>query len=651
MSRDWVFDHDRYIIRKGWGLYDAQALADMIAANPGANPMSFLLDESLKLNVLDSDYTGPEIDAINIALHNNMVGRDVAEIIHRGPTDPQYKDAVAAAIATGAPSINQAIEIQNRTNAQRNTTLSANEADQSFKDIPSAFTMNMQTRQLEANPAWEIGVRERVSQLNRGKGRGKPTATSVGGNLVTHIVSGKTNQIEGWARPYEEALKGMTNAAGKSIDWSTRNDRMIRAHKDSFTPSFRDGVNFFDDSQYLHFHGEINRGSQEGKGSDESLVDYMATDNAFSTTGFSNHAIESTYGRGVREDIMDDMPVSDEQISEEELTSRAQADPVRTLADFEREKQSKMSIIHPEFRDSPTIRNITSNQKHYLFNPTTGAFGKKLLNYLTSNEMGHGMTEEEAKEVMFRASQGKGKGVDNRLIEAIEQHHTAKGIMPSHYEGDAVSTAPDIQTGDSRVGAEQVPDQVMATPVETPDPSVPAPQPAFVPPPPAPRTIASPPPPRGGLNLPGGLSPALQRYLMGSQTPSSSPPSGIKTDIPLSDRPLRGSGGDSIQEEIASIISQLEAGGRNVSKSAASDIESYLEMVQLELAKSTIEDIYDVPTFDINSPTDIAMMGAHFQRPTPDVISILFTKGDWRNIAKTMGIEHEKVQMVKVAFS
>ena len=88
-----------------------------------------------------------------------------------------------------------------------------------------------------------------------------------------------------------------------------------------------------------------------------------------------------------------------------------------------------------------------------------------------------------------------------------------------------------------------------------------------------------------------------------------------------------------------------------MSKSATSDIESYLELVQLELAKSTIEDIYDVPNFNINSPTDIAMMGAPIQSPTPDVISILFTKGDWRNIAKTMGIEHEKVQIVKVAFS
>ena len=647
MSRDWVFDHDRYIIRKGWGLYDAQALANMIAANPGANPMSFLLDESLKLNVLDSDYTGPEIDAINIALHNNMVGRDVAEIIHRGPTDPQYNNAVAAAIASGAQKINEAIEAQNRINAQRRMTLSVNEADQSFKDIPAAFTMNMQTRQMEANPAWKIGVREQVSQLNRGKGKEKPTATSVNGNLVTHIVSGKTNQIEGWARPYEEALKGMTNAAGKSIDWSTRNDRMIRAHKDSFTPAFRDGINFFDDNQYLHFHGEINRGTQEGKGSDESLVDYMATNNAFKTTGYSNHAIESTYGRGVREDVAEDMPVPDEQISQEELVQQAQDDPVRSYADFQREREKRMAIIHPEFRNSPTIRNLTSNQKHYLFNPATGAFGKKLLNYLTSDEMGHGMTEDEAKEVMFQASQGKGKSVDSRLIEAIEQHHAAKGIMPGHYKGDVESTAPDIQTADSRVVEE--PPVETPTFVETPDPSVDEPKPKFVPPPPTPRMIAS--PPRGGLNLPGGLSPALQRYLMGSSTPTPTPPPRIKTDIPLSDTPLRDRGGDSIEEEIASIISQLEAGGRNVSKSAASDIESYLEMVQLELAKSTIEDIYDVPSFDINSPTDIAMMGAHIQRPTPDVISILFTKGDWRNIAKMMGIEHEKVQMVKVAFS
>ena len=162
--------------------------------------------------------------------------------------------------------------------------------------------------------------------------------------------------------------------------------------------------------------------------------------------------------------------------------------------------------------------------------------------------------------------------------------------------------------------------------------------------PPPTRTRAAPPVPDRSRLLPIEQSPALRRYLMSTMP-------GIKRDIPSSDTPARGSGGDSIEEQIAQIMSQLENGNPNVSKSAASDIEGYLEMVQMELAKAVIEDKFDVPDFNIDSPTDIAMMGAHIQRPTTDVIGILFTKGDWRNIAKTMGIEHEKVQLVKVAFS
>ena len=133
--------------------------------------------------------------------------------------------------------------------------------------------------------------------------------------------------------------------------------------------------------------------------------------------------------------------------------------------------------------------------------------------------------------------------------------------------------------------------------------------------------------------------------------PGGGLPPGIKTDIPLLDTPQRGTGGDSIKQRIADILMNLREGNTEFSKSDAQDVERYLEMVQLELAKATIEDKYDVPNFNIDSPTDIAMMGAHIQRPTTDVIGILFTKGDWRNIAKTMGVDHEQVQLVKVAFS
>ena len=81
-----------------------------------------------------------------------------------------------------------------------------------------------------------------------------------------------------------------------------------------------------------------------------------------------------------------------------------------------------------------------------------------------------------------------------------------------------------------------------------------------------------------------------------------------------------------------------------------SEVEMYLETVQYELAKTVIEDYTDIGKMDISDPVHIALVGSHIQRSTSDVISIYHTKGDWRNIAKSFGLGHEQVQMVKVAF-
>ena len=522
MSRDWVFDHDRYVIRKGYGLFNAEALARALAENPGANPMQFLVDSSLQINVMDSDYSGVEIDAINIALDKGLIPKEAAEAIHLGPSSPLYEQSIGLAIRQGGVKVNEAIRRQNQLNAPM-----VQGGVAGFQRIPDAFTMDMNGN-MQLNEAWRIGASAQVSEQVRDS-KTKAIAPFKDNALVTHISSGLTNQIEGWARPYEEGLKDIVS------DYTKRRDRMVRAHRDSFTPSFREGISFHDNTQFKRFADVVGKGTESAAPGSDALVEYYASNDAFKTTGFHNHALESTYERGNRIDLPDEVPISDQQLDEERERAQLEDPSAPPLPD-----PSKINaIIHPEDRDSKWLNNMQSNANHYLFNTGSGKPNKQVLDYLMSPK--HGMSEEEAKQLMWQARTGSGGGVAQRFKDALEQHHASKGIMPDHYEGDAVSTAPDIQTGDSRIGAEQVPDQVMATPVETPDPSVPAPQPTFVPPPPAPRTIASPPPPRGGLNLPGGLPPALQRYLMGSQTPPPTPPSGIKTDIPLSDRLPRGS--------------------------------------------------------------------------------------------------------------
>ena len=78
-------------------------------------------------------------------------------------------------------------------------------------------------------------------------------------------------------------------------------------------------------------------------------------------------------------------------------------------------------------------------------------------------------------------------------------------------------------------------------------------------------------------------------------------------------------------------------------------MEDYIETVQMELAKSVIDDFHSIKKMDMESTYDIAILASHVQRPSNDIISIYHTRGDWRNIAKSFGIEHRQVQLIKVA--
>jgi len=81
----------------------------------------------------------------------------------------------------------------------------------------------------------------------------------------------------------------------------------------------------------------------------------------------------------------------------------------------------------------------------------------------------------------------------------------------------------------------------------------------------------------------------------------------------------------------------------------AKSLEGYIEDVQMELAKAVIEDYTEHKQMSIENPLDIAILSSRIQRPSNDVISIFHTRGDWRNIAKSFGVEHTAVQLVKVA--
>ena len=650
MDRSWVFDFDRYIIQKGYGAFDMDALAQAILANPDEGLSVLFSDPSLRINVLESELTGVEIDAIDMALKNTLDPefQRVAEAIHDGPTNPEYNNAIALAIRQGAPLINSGIEQQNRINAN---------AQRGFSEMPPAFTIDQNG--VTVNSPWRRGAMAQVGEQIMDKKTRAVNPFDASGTLVTHILSPMMSKTtpEGWARPYEEALQSM------GVDKGGRRDRYIRAHKD---PSKRRAVSFHDNRQFLQFKDSILTSSQVNpqpsveESVNSAVGDYLATNNAFTTTGLHHHALESTLARNLRAEDPE-MPISEETTEQEDIEAQLMDPTAPPIDNYEQNK----TIVHPETQEEKWYKNMHHNANNSLMDPTTGRFNNRAIKTLTSPM--HGMSEEEARDLIERVRRTTGTRKQRVWEEALIDYHSSTGMMPDHYQGDAVSTADPITTTDSvRPTVEQPatpqPDPTVAPPVERPPP----PPPMVTPTPPPPRPNDVPPPPRPlDEVLPSVVTdrppspldrrlfsenPNLRRYLL-STIPTPEPIPGIKENIPLSDTGQRGTGGDSIQDQIARLLSQIEKGDTSVSKSDASQIEEYLEMVQMELAKATIEDKFDVPDFSVESPTDIAMMGAHIQRPTTDVIGILFTKGDWRNIAKTMGIEHEQVQLVKVAFS
>ena len=641
MSRAWAFDLDRYIIRKGWGTFDLDGLIANILQNPGLGVGSLMNTDS-RIDLSQSELTGVEIDAMNMAIRRKKIDEESLDAIRNGPTDPNYQNAVKMAITQGSDFINAGITQQNEINRTRTYQ---GQGGQQFplKDMPPAFFRD-RNGQVIVNPAWKQGASAAVGQQLIGGRRVNPHVGPPGEEaLVTHVYSSKTGRQsghEGWARPYEEALQQMGLVSKK------RNDRYIRGHMD---PTHRRGISFNDDTQALKFISHVENvgesllrsGVPMAQVVEQVAAEYLDKDEAFHTTGSHHHSPESTFGRDLLEGGIDaETTISDDEAQQMEMIAESKQTGVMASP------EGWKSIVHPESRDASWYRQMHNNTRSYFYDADEDKVNQKVLDYLNDYL---GMEEDEAKqwvrEVHSRDHPRGGKGgIKTRFERALaESHASMPQGMPEHYTGDVQSSAPSIDPNES---ARIMPEVGQTTTTQQSDlPPIP------VPPPPPPKEILSP-PERKVSEIPPPVPERPQPPPRGLPAyPGGGLPPGIKTDIPLSDTPQRGTGGDSIKQQIADILMNLREGNTEFSKSDAQDVERYLEMVQLELAKATIEDKYDVPNFNIDSPTDIAMMGAHIQRPTTDVIGILFTKGDWRNIAKTMGVDHEQVQLVKVAFS
>ena len=82
------------------------------------------------------------------------------------------------------------------------------------------------------------------------------------------------------------------------------------------------------------------------------------------------------------------------------------------------------------------------------------------------------------------------------------------------------------------------------------------------------------------------------------------------------------------------------------------EIQNALETVQVDMALQEEAIIKMMPhiQMDPSKSSDIAFMAGQIQRPSSDVVTILNSKGDWREMSKSMDVPLEVIQLVKVAF-
>tara|TARA_R100001510_G_C7656828_1_gene217361 strand:+ start:2674 stop:4581 length:1908 start_codon:yes stop_codon:yes gene_type:complete len=630
----WEDPLDKFRISKSYAVVD---IDEFIQAMRGAENLSEsgieMMLQDLHHDVAQTGRYSPyEEEAVHFAIFSGAVGRDVAETIMRGPGSFEYNRAFNKAFEAGFPLVNRAAEEQNAMNKGQH------------KPAPLPFTPAGQL-----NPAYAGDVRSTVAKQTGGRRRRNRRSTDFNpfdnnNRLVTHIVSARHADpynpesrgapVEGFSRWYEPAAKKLgylstdyNSKTGKAVD---RFEFIVPAH---FV--HKNTITLNDRTQRNHI---INRAKQfidQGLSDNQVRAALLDDPMAFRHTSIIHHNPDSIHDMvRTKEQRMTEFR---DGLIDEELDPRSASTPGDPVP--------HESILHPNMQDISRYSNANSVRMAVTTN------SKRMLKDLMDH---HGMSEDDAKELMSAVAMGSEGGLGDgnarkRLLRGLYRHHTKDGNIPDFYTGQPMTFGEKPISG---------------TPEETqPTPEMPPAVPSGPRTPPAepPRGInpMEPKPPTTGVSLPPPIT-GQPGITEGNQ------------NIPSTPRPdLSGITREGLARVLARVASTPEArqmrqaasdfgsGARTFTEGirglgrtmlGKSEVEMYLETVQYELAKTVIEDYTDIGKMDISDPVHIALVGSHIQRSTSDVISIYHTKGDWRNIAKSFGLDHEQVQMVKVAF-
>lgn len=668
------YNPDDFRISKSYAVMDIDEMINTIMNMPDDHntPMLRAGHFSGKNHSFD-DFEGTaanpfEEEAVEMAIRSGKIDKETGRIIHAGPTSPndnRYAMAREQALGIGKKLMNEAADQQNIRNRRIFTN---------YRDVPRPFDTNG-----KLNAAYVRGV---AGTLKDSKDGGQmqgnafnPWKFDKQGNryLVTKIMStsqttqdGSGQFQEGWARWYHNAAKDLGYAERK-YNKNGKEDSKAIHHKIPAHYVHKNTFNINDGKMAETVTNHIKGLQQQNPNisHEEIKANLLEQPFAFDHTHHGFHNYESIHDRYNRKN-RDNQMIRDQRelpLDDDDEDTRVTA-PLGKVDD---------SIFHPE------AVNLSNPKKlKHPYKPEN----VKRTKTIKELEKYYNMDEETARELLSEAYKGRreskyqGNSVGERLKNALYEHEMDKhnGNLPSdhHYTGPIIPLSGKDITPQETPTSPYKPDvtpSVTDTGIPTNLPRVSGEGINLD------RVISGSPPSRNEpttTSLPNVNNPPITRDPNVTRLVSEGI-NGIKTNIPSNvRRNIMGEGGATprspLPPNFASMLTgrgninispnispsqtltqspTININGRNVT--LKSQMEDYIETVQMELAKSVIDDFHSIKKMDMESTYDIAILASHVQRPSNDIISIYHTRGDWRNIAKSFGIEHRQVQLIKVA--
>ena len=605
---------DRCTLIKGMGHFDFETLLQQLANMSGPQGLEQFPIPSGDIG--GGNLRGVEADAVWEAIYQGLISREDAMIIHAGPQQGQeevYLQALQRGISAGAPTINQAIDLQNaKWEEDRGKRLTEGKTDEGIPmALPHAFDNDL--GHYVINKKWAEGVWGPMD---------KKKAWQMDVYGVPQIRIGNRDKedmmAESWARPYSEGLSEVRKSQGHS--GGTKH--FIESHR------VQPHSVYINHEAYKHIISMMRGLAAEGR----EITPDLIRDKWINHDILRNHLphqhtpIDSHYN--IRNSEMANVAPASSDVAEAAIEQRTQADDTwrSYFNEHTDNNRNGISIVGDDRRGG-----AWANPRYYA--PVlAGQFGAyhKLRNMPPVNEIMR----------LGREQHGEG-GNKIHQIDALRLGLASLagwkgGATPPAVAPPAPAPAP--------------PAPAPAPPAPAPAPIMPNPPQGQVPnslpvaptPPPVPRQQPPPPVPVG--NQPPNIMP--QRPPSNLNTNQVQPIASGRTDS----APHYSNGWRGMAERLAEKVGR--GAGHVANFFTKEEIEMALENVQYDMAMQNENIVKMLPNVNMqyDNARDITMMAGKIHRPSSDVVAILNSKGDWREMAKSMDIPVEYVELVKVSF-